>query len=73
VGLTAERYYDGESLETWVIPVTGWKTIRGIEMPVRGGAVWKLASGDFDYYQWEILDVETNRTTLWGEDDGSPE
>ena len=67
-GLTAKRYYDGQSLETWVIPVTDWKSIRGIEMPVRGGAVWKLASGDFDYYQWEILDVEVNRATLWGED-----
>jgi hypothetical protein len=67
-GMTAQRYYDGKSLETWVIPVTEWKTIRGIEMPVRGGAVWKLASGDFDYYQWEIVDVETNRTGLWGED-----
>jgi hypothetical protein len=67
-GMTAERYYDGKSLETWVIPVTEWQTIRGIEMPVRGGAVWKLASGDFDYFQWEIVDVEVNRTTLWGED-----
>jgi hypothetical protein len=66
--LTAQRYYGGESLETWVIPATEWRTIRGIEMPVRGGAVWKLAAGDFDYYQWEILDVETNRPTLWGED-----
>jgi hypothetical protein len=70
-GMTAQRYYDGKSLETWVIPVTEWNTIRGIEMPVRGGAVWKLAAGDFDYYQWEILDVETNRTTLWGEDEES--
>lgn len=69
VGLTGQRYYDGRSLETWVIPVTEWKTIRGIEMPVRGGAVWKLAAGDFDYYRWEILDVETNRATLWGDDD----
>jgi len=67
-GMTAQRYYDGKSLETWVIPVTEWQTIRGIAMPVRGGAVWKLASGDFDYYQWEIVDVEVNRTTLWGED-----
>lgn len=67
-GLTAQRYYNGGSLETWVIPVTEWNTIRGIEMPVRGGAVWKLAAGDFDYYKWEILDVETNRATLWGED-----
>ncbi len=31
----------------------------------------RLASGDFDYYQWEILEVETNRTSLWGEDGGS--
>jgi len=68
VGLTAQRYFGGATLETWVIPVKEWKTIRGIEMPVRGGAVWKLSSGDFDYYQWEVLDVEPNRTTLWGED-----
>jgi len=66
-GMTARRYYNGQSLETWATPVTEWKTIRGIEMPVRGGAVWKLPAGDFDYYQWEILDVETNVTSLWGE------
>ncbi len=69
-GMTARRYYGDTSLETWVIPVSEWRTVRGIEMPVRGGAVWKLASGDFDYYQWEILDVETNRTSVWGEDEG---
>ncbi len=59
-GMSAQRYFNGETLETWVIPIAAWKTIRGIEMPVRGGAVWKLAAGDFDYYQWEILDVEVN-------------
>jgi hypothetical protein len=67
VGLTAQRYYGGVSLETWMIPFTAWQVVRGIEMPVRGGAVWKLAAGDFDYYQWEILDVEANATTLWDE------
>jgi hypothetical protein len=70
VGLTADRYYEGRTLERWHIPVTAWATIRGIEMPVHGGAVWKLASGDFDYYQWDIEDVEVNRRTLWGEDAG---
>ncbi len=65
VSLSADRYYGGESLERWVIPATEWKRIRGIEMPVRGGAVWKLASGDFDYFQWSILDVETNHPALW--------
>jgi len=68
VGMTAQRYFDGKTLERWVIPIAEWKTIRGIEMPVRGSAIWKLAAGDFEYYQWEILDVETNRTTLWDEE-----
>ena len=66
-GLTAQRYYGGKTLETWTIPITEWKTIRGIEMPTRGGAVWKLSSGDFDYYRWEILDVEVNCSSLWDE------
>jgi hypothetical protein len=65
--MTAQRSYGGGALETWVIPATAWTVIRGIEMPVRGGAVWKLAAGDFDYYQWEIVDVETNQASLWGE------
>ncbi len=65
IELRADRYYDGKSLERWVIPATQWQVIRGIEMPTRGGAVWKLASGDFDYYQWEITDVEVNQATLW--------
>jgi hypothetical protein len=63
--LAADRYYDGESLERWVIPASEWKVIRGIEMPTRGGAVWKLAAGDFDYYQWEVTDVEVNQAALW--------
>jgi hypothetical protein len=66
-GIAADRYLSGKTLERWIIPVTEWGTLRGIEMPVRGGAVWKLASGDFDYYQWQILDVEVNSTRLWGE------
>lgn len=65
--LTAQRYYQGDSLQTWVIPATEWRVVRGIDIPVRGGAVWKMAEGDFDYYQWEIVDVETNVTALWGE------
>lgn len=61
--LTADRYMSapgGSRLEKWVIPITEWRVVRGIEMPVRGNAIWKLAEGDFDYYRWEILDVEAN-------------
>ncbi len=64
--LAAKRYFNGETLEDWVIPITEWKTIRGIAMPTRGSAVWKLAKGDLEYYRWEILDVETNPSASVG-------
>jgi hypothetical protein len=32
--------------------------IRGVEVPVAGNVTWKLPAGDFDYYRWEILDIE---------------
>ena len=74
--LTADRYMSSEGgprLEKWVIPATEWRTVRGIEMPVRGHAVWKLAAGDFDYYRWEILDVEVNHPALYADQPASPE
>jgi len=63
--LTAQRYMDGGGgrdarLETWSIPATEWRRFCGVEVPVRGTVTWKLASGDFDYYRWEILDVQIN-------------
>ena len=42
-------------------------------MPVRGNAVWKLAAGDFDYYRWEILDVEVNHPALYADEPAPPE
>jgi hypothetical protein len=69
-GLTADRYMTSggkAQLERWTIPITEWRTVRGVGMPVRGGAVWKLSAGDFDYYRWEILDVEANQPALFVE------
>ena len=74
--LTADRYMSvegGARLEKWFIPVTEWRTVRGIELPVRGNAVWKLAGGDFDYYRWEILDVEVNHPALYADEPAAPE
>ena len=68
--MSAKRYFNGETLEDWSIPITEWKSLRGISMPTRGSAVWKLSpekGGDFEYYRWEILDVETNSRELWGD------
>jgi hypothetical protein len=66
--MTAERYYGDGGLERWFIPATEWREIRGVEIPVRGSVVWKLAGGDFDYFRWEILDVETNEPRLYADD-----
>jgi hypothetical protein len=33
----------------------------GILIPVEGSVIWKLASGDFDYYRWEITQLEINK------------
>jgi hypothetical protein len=61
--LTGQRYMGAgpdARLETWFIPATAWRKFCGVQVPVRGNAIWKLASGDFDYYRWEILDVQIN-------------
>jgi len=67
-GVTADRYLGGgpdAKLTPWFIPCTEWRVVRGIEMPVRGNAIWRLPQGDFDYYRWEILDVEANHPELY--------
>jgi len=59
--LRAERYLgsgDAATLEEWLVPATEWRVVRGVEIPVRGEVVWKLETGDFSYYRWEIEDVE---------------
>jgi hypothetical protein len=74
--LTADRYMGGKggaTLEKWLIPATEWRSVRGIQMPVRGNAVWKLAGGDFDYYRWEILDVEVDQPALYADEPSAPE
>ena len=74
--LTADRYLgagEGARLERWFIPVTESRVVRGIDMPVRGDAYWKLAGGDFDYYRWQVTDVEANHPALYGDEPAPPE
>ncbi len=61
VACSAQRYMgDGETatLERWFVPSREWKTMKGLRIPVKGEVVWKLASGDFTYYRWEIVQIE---------------
>jgi hypothetical protein len=66
--LHAERYMGSgaeATLEEWVVPAMDWRVIRGVEVPVRGEVVWKLETGDFSYYRWEIVDVEYDVMALY--------
>jgi hypothetical protein len=68
VGLAAKRWFDGKSLEDWEIPITEWGVVRGVEIPTKGTAIWRIPQdrgGDFEYYRWEITDVEANAPALW--------
>lgn len=72
--MSADRYLGSTgTLERWIIPATEWRVIDGVEVPVRGDAIWKLATGDFNYYRWEILEVEQNQPRLYAEDAAAPD
>lgn len=64
----AQRYMEQKgkySLETWVVPVTDWGVFHGIRIPIKGRAIWKLKAGDFDWFQWEISQIEYNCKTTY--------
>lgn len=63
----AERYMGtgkDATLNHWQIPCTAWRTFHGIQVPVKGNAIWKLPAGDYDYYRWEITDIQYNITDV---------
>lgn len=65
---TAKRYFGGGKdgkLETWYIPIRAWKRMDGILIPVKGDVIWKLPAGDFNYFQWEITDIDYNKPILY--------
>lgn len=57
----AQRYRTvegGYELETWSTPAYEYGELAGLRLPVRGGAVWKLAEGDLKYADITITDLE---------------
>lgn len=60
----AERYgdFNGEySLETWAIPISDYKEFDGIRIPTKGKVTWKLDSGDFNWFNFEITHADYNK------------
>lgn len=63
VNFKAERYGDFDKelrLETWTIPVRDYKVFQGIKVPTKGNVTWALDMGDFNWFNFEIIDVEYN-------------
>ncbi|WP_243450400.1 DUF6544 family protein [Desulfosporosinus sp. Sb-LF] len=64
VNFTAKRYMDNNgkySLETWSVSMRDYKVFEGIKIPTKGELTWKLQSGDFTWFNWEITDIEYNK------------
>jgi hypothetical protein len=61
----AARRYLGSGadarLEDWYVPLSAWARFDGVEVATRGRVIWKLAAGDFDYYEWELTALEHDR------------
>lgn len=59
----AERYgeFDGEfRLETWSIPLRDYKEFNGIKVPTKGYVTWKFETGDYNWFNFELIEIEYN-------------
>jgi hypothetical protein len=63
---TTMRYREIEGdflLDPWSTPILDYGKRSGLNLPVRGQAVWNLPSGDLPYADLEITEVEYNFAT----------
>lgn len=68
VNFVAERYMDVKGkyvLETWSIPMGDYKEFSGIKIPTKGQVTWKLKTGDFNWYNFQIKEMEYNKPELY--------
>lgn len=68
ISFEGERYMeqDGKySLESWLTPMGNYKEFDGIRIPSSGEIIWRLDTGDFNWFHWEIEDVEYNNPNIY--------
>ncbi|SFG38633.1 hypothetical protein SAMN05660649_01516 [Desulfotomaculum arcticum] len=68
VNFAAERYgdFDGKyRLETWLVQMKDYKEFEGYRIPTKGEVIWKLQSGNFSWYHFEITDIEYNKPVVY--------
>jgi len=63
ISFTAERFMESKgqySMETWLILLKNYKKFDGIKIPTEGEVIWKLDTGDFNWYNFKNTNVEYN-------------
>jgi len=64
----AKRYREVNGkyeLADWGGLTKDYKEFSGIRIPNKGEVLWKLKTGDFDWYHWEITEVEYNKPVVY--------
>ena len=59
----AQRYgdFDGQyRLETWSAAIKEYKEFNGFKIPSNGDLIWKLKTGDFHWYHFDVKEIEYN-------------
>lgn len=60
----AERYGEFDKkfrLELWSISLRDYKEFEGISIPTKGAVTWKLETGDFNWLNLEVTDIQYNK------------
>jgi len=63
INFVTKRYRENKgtyTLDTWTTPMTEWGKLAGLNLPIRGQAVWKLPDGDLPYADLRLTEIEYN-------------
>ncbi|HBW38722.1 DUF6544 family protein [Desulfosporosinus sp. BICA1-9] len=68
LSFVAQRYgdFDGEyRMETWSCAMKKYKEFDGFKVPSQGNITWKLKTGDFEWYHFEVKEMEYNNVARY--------
>jgi hypothetical protein len=66
--ISAKRYMevDGKfKLEDWEVLIIEYKKFEDIIVPSKANVIWKLSTGDFCYYKFEVVDIDYNNPSMY--------
>ncbi len=68
VRFEADRYRESGgsyTKERWVIDIDEHRVMKGVKIPTKGRITWKLDSGDFTWFEFEITDIDYNDPNIF--------